>query len=39
MNDERPPFFKTWGRLYTAVIVFLVAVIALFDQFTRSFNR
>ena len=39
MNDERPPFFRTWGRHYTAVIVFLVAIIALFDQFTRSFNR
>ncbi len=39
MNDERPPFFSTWGRLYTAVIVYLAVVIALFDQFTRRFNR
>lgn len=39
MTDERPPFFKTWGRLYAAVAVFLMAVIALFDQFTRRFNR
>lgn len=39
MNDERPPFFKTWGRLYAAVIVYLAVVIVLFDQFTRRFNR
>lgn len=39
MQEERPPLFATWGRLYAAVLVYLVCVIALFDYFTRSVNR
>jgi len=39
MQDERPPLFGTWGRLYGAVLAYVVCVIALFDWFTRSVNR
>lgn len=39
MNDDRPPIFRTWGQVYAALIIYLVMVIALFDQFTRRFNR
>jgi hypothetical protein len=37
--EEKPPFFTSWARLYAAVLVYLIVVIALFDQFTRRFNR
>lgn len=38
-QDERPPFFKTWNRLYAAVIAYLCAIILLFTVFTKVFNR
>jgi hypothetical protein len=37
--EEKPPFFTSWARLYAAVLAYLVVVIALFDLFTRRFNR
>jgi hypothetical protein len=41
MNEEqeRPPVFGSWRRLYWAVGLYLVAVIVLFSVFTRVFNR
>jgi len=38
MPDEPPPFLGTWRRVYTAVLVYLVALILLFYLFTRSFS-
>lgn len=38
MIEEPPPFFGTWSRLYTAVIVYLVFLIILFYFFTKAFN-
>jgi hypothetical protein len=37
--DEPPPFLGTWSRVYTVVLIYLVAVIALFAWFTKAFNR
>jgi hypothetical protein len=39
LPDERPPFLGSWGRIYKAVIGYLVAIILLFYWFTRTFNR
>jgi hypothetical protein len=37
--DAPPPFLRTWGRVYLAICLYLVILIALFDLFTRSLNR
>jgi hypothetical protein len=34
--DEPPPFLGTWGRIYTAVLVYLCVVIAACYVFTRA---
>jgi hypothetical protein len=39
MKEEPPPLLKTWPRLYTAVIIYLAVLIALFYCFTRTFSR
>lgn len=39
MQDERPPFLRTWRRIYSAVVLYLAALIALFSWFTWSWNR
>jgi hypothetical protein len=36
--DEKPPFFGTWGRLYAAVLFYLVVVIAACYLFTRAYR-
>jgi hypothetical protein len=36
--DEPPPFLGTWRRVYTAVLVYLVAVIVLSYVFTRAYR-
>ncbi len=36
--DEPPPILGTWARLYTFVLLFLVAVIGSFYAFTRFFS-
>ena len=38
MTEEPPPFFRTWPRLYAAVVVYLVVLIFLFYWFTRTFT-
>jgi hypothetical protein len=38
-EHERPPVFGSWRRLYTAVVIYLAAVIVLFTVFTKVFNR
>ncbi len=39
MTEEPPPFLGRWSRVYTAVVVYLVAVISLFAWFGRAFSR
>jgi hypothetical protein len=36
--DEPPPLLKTWPRLYTAVLLYLVLLIAGLYTFTRFFS-
>jgi hypothetical protein len=38
MPDEPPPFLDTWPRVYTVVLLYLAALIALFYAFTRFFS-
>ena len=38
-KEEPPPFLGSWRRIYIAIVVYLVTVIALFGLFTRSLNR
>ncbi|MGQ9918770.1 MAG: hypothetical protein ACUVS7_15280 [Bryobacteraceae bacterium] len=37
--DERPPFWGSWRRIYAALVLYLVLLIALLTGFTRSWNR
>jgi hypothetical protein len=37
MPDEPPPFLGAWRRVYAAVIIYLVVLIALCYAFTRYF--
>ena len=34
--EEPPPILSTWSRLYTLVIVYLVALIVAFYLFSRA---
>jgi hypothetical protein len=36
--DEPPPFLGTWPRVYAAVIVWLIVIIAVFYVFTRAWT-
>jgi hypothetical protein len=36
MPDDPPPFLGTWRRVYIAVLVYLVLVIAACYWFTRA---
>ena len=38
MSDEPPPFLGTWPRLYAAVLLYLVVLIALFYWFGRAWS-
>jgi len=35
---DPPPIFSTWPRLYLAVGLFLVVLIAVFSVFTQAFT-
>jgi hypothetical protein len=39
MKEGPPPILGSWARVYTAVVIYLVAVISLFYTFTKVFNR
>ena len=39
VRDDPPPFLGTWPRVYAAVVVYLVALIAGFAWFTGTYNR
>ncbi|MBI4910121.1 MAG: hypothetical protein HY820_41270 [Acidobacteria bacterium] len=36
--DEPPPFLGTWPRVYIAVVLYLLTLIALFTIFSRVFT-
>jgi hypothetical protein len=36
--DEAPPFLRTWKRVYTAVLIYLVGIISVFYLFTRAYR-
>ncbi len=36
--DGSPPFLGTWKRVYTAVLIYLVAVISVFYVFTQAYR-
>jgi hypothetical protein len=36
-GEQPPPFLKTWKRVYTFVVCYLILLIALFAWFTRSY--
>ncbi len=38
MLDEPPPFLGTWRRVYAAVLIYLVLLIAGFRLFMRVFS-
>ena len=35
--DEPPPFLGTWGRVYVAVLGYLVLIIVLFYIFAEAY--
>jgi len=37
-DQEKPPFLKSWNRLYVAVLLNLALLIGLFYLFTRAFE-
>ena len=37
-EEQPPPIGRTWKRLYTAVILFLLFQIAVFYAFTKAFE-
>jgi hypothetical protein len=37
-QTEHPPILRTWKRLYTAVIIYIFVLIALFYAFTRAYR-
>jgi hypothetical protein len=37
-EEERPPFFSTWSRLYTAVLASLIIYVVLMLVFMRAFT-
>lgn len=38
MVDEPPPFLGSWKKVYWAVVVYLIAMIAAFALFGRAFR-
>ena len=38
MPDEPPPMLGRWSRVYTAVLIYLATLIALFYLLTRTFS-
>jgi hypothetical protein len=37
-QEEPPPFLGSWKRVYTAVVIYLIAVIVSLWIFSRSFR-
>jgi hypothetical protein len=37
-NNDTPPVFKSWFRLYSLVLINLIVLIVLFYWFTKAFE-
>ncbi|MEI9944530.1 MAG: hypothetical protein WDN26_09970 [Chitinophagaceae bacterium] len=37
-DNDKAPFFKSWGHWYVLTVVFLIVLIVLFSLFTKQFN-
>ena len=37
-DHEQAPIFRSWGRLYAAVVAYLFVLIVVFYAFTVTFN-
>ena len=37
MQEEKPPFLKTWTNIYLLIVVVLVAIIISLTYFTKYF--
>jgi hypothetical protein len=38
MQEEKPPFFKSWNRIYALVVAVLVLQLILYFLFTKQFE-
>jgi len=38
VDPERPPLLGTWGRVYWAIIVYLIVTIVALAAFARAFH-
>ncbi len=38
VEDDRPPFFRTWNQLYAFVLILHALIITLFYLFTKAFS-
>lgn len=38
MQEEKPPFFKTWNHIYALVVAVLVVQLILYYLFTKQFE-
>ena len=38
-SDGAPPILGSWGKIYAAIVVYLVAIIIAFGVFTAVFNK
>jgi len=36
--DDAPPFLRTWRRVYTATLIYLVGIISVCYLFTRIYR-
>ena len=36
--DEAPPFLRTWRRVYTATLIYLVLIVFAFYLFTEAYR-
>lgn len=37
-EEDRPPIFRTWRRLYAVVVAYLALLILLFYAFTKAYQ-
>ncbi|MBK8947151.1 MAG: hypothetical protein IPM32_18065 [Ignavibacteriae bacterium] len=38
LDEEKPPIFSSWKKLYIIVLINLISLIILFFLFTKYFN-
>jgi hypothetical protein len=37
-DDDKPPILKSWGKIYSLVLITLIVLIILFHYFTKAFE-